>query len=138
MLEPLHHVETRSQSPKSNSSDKRHSSSASASTSSSSATKDERDVRGRRSRPSATASSSQLESVQEMMEHKAHRALSSDSTLSLDFSNERPSIANVASNENVISSKKVCYQVVSANLPRLPTLGLDFIQQSSFPQHRKR
>lgn len=123
MLRPLEHVETRSPSPKSDAFDVRNPSAASSSAQSTSDRRDSGSSNGRRSRPSVTAMQSQLPAVREMKQQREQqreqqrdqqdpreqRALSEDSTLTLDTVRDRGSIAaNVSSKEKVVSSRDVC------------------------------
>lgn len=122
----LHHIETRAESPGSGRGDaeRRHSSSASTSTRSTD-NSEGRSSRGRRMRPSITSASASLATVKERDQNRAdsHRAssfMSAPSILAADkdralsspglssISSERlPSLAEVGSEEVVVSSKKV-------------------------------
>ena len=113
MLQPLEHVTTRSQSPKSESPDPRRASADGSDRlgSVSTGTGEVGGSRGRRSRPSVTAASSQLSSVREMKAKKGQqRHLSSVSTVADGSKRDRPSVASKAeSEENVVSTKQVSH-----------------------------
>ncbi|KAG8534270.1 uncharacterized protein KY384_001114 [Bacidia gigantensis] len=138
MLQPLEHVQTRSTSPKSLLSDRRHSSSASTSTRSTGDDLDSNSSRGRRSRPSVTASSanlitlrerreqrdSQLSTLRELTEQRDERALSGNSSVTFTPSQDRPSLVSPLSSEKfrLGSEEKVVLQsfskVVSRNVDK--------------------